>query len=140
MENESERQSARHKSLGDEAPLDSSARHAAQLAPPSLGTLALSGDAPGPAQVEARVRSSLEDLLPALVRRVAWSGDGRRGTVRLELGAGELAGATLLVHVDDGRVRLQLSVPPGVSSGGWSERIAERLAARGLVVEGVEVE
>jgi hypothetical protein len=102
--------------------------------------LPLPGDTAGPAQVEARVRSSLEDLLPALVRRVAWSGDGRRGTVRLELGAGELAGATLLVHVDDGRVRLQLSTPPGVSPAGWRERIADRLAARGLAVDAVEVD
>jgi hypothetical protein len=139
-ESDGERRSVRHKPLGGEPPLDSFARHAAQLAPPALGALPLFGDAPGPAQVEARVRSSLEDLLPALVRRVAWSGDGRRGTVRLELGAGELAGATLLIHADEGRVRLQLSVPPGASSSGWSARIAERLAARGLVVDAVEVE
>jgi hypothetical protein len=140
MEAEVDPHSPRRKALAEEPALDSSARHAAQLAPPSMGGLAVPGAAAGPAQVEARVRSSsLEDLLPELVRRVAWSGDGRRGTVRLELGAGELAGATLLVHVDDGRVRLQLSVPPGVSPGGWRERIAERLGARGLVVDGVEV-
>jgi len=94
----------------------------------------------GAEQAAARVRSSLEDLLPSLVRRVAWSGDGRRGTVRLELGAGEMAGATLLVHVDDGRVRVHLSGPPGVDLGGWRERIADRLAARGLEVDEVEAE
>jgi hypothetical protein len=130
----------RRKAAAEATALDSSARHAAQLAPPSLGGLALSDGRAGPVQVETRIRSSLEDLLPELVRRVAWSGDGRRGTVRLELGAGELAGATLLVHADDGRVRLQLSVPPGVSARGWGERIAERLGARGLVVDGVEVD
>jgi hypothetical protein len=132
--------SPRRKTPADEASLDAFARHTAQLAPPSLAGLAVPGDNAGPAQVEARVRSSLEDLLPALVRRVAWSGDGRRGTVRLELGAGELAGATLLVHVDDGRVRLQLSAPPGIALAGWRERIADRLAARGLVVDAVEVD
>ncbi|MGD0528564.1 MAG: hypothetical protein ABSE49_25745, partial [Polyangiaceae bacterium] len=58
--------------------LDPSARHAAQLAPPVLGGASPSAPA-SPAQIEARVRSSVEDLLPALVRRVAWSGDGRRG-------------------------------------------------------------
>jgi hypothetical protein len=93
-----------------------------------------------PAQVEARVRSSLEDLLPALVRRVAWSGDGRRGAVRLELGAGELAGATLLVQVDEGRVRVRLSAPSGVDVGAWRGRIADRLEARGLAVDSVEVD
>jgi hypothetical protein len=117
--------------------LDPSARHAAQLAPPVLGGASPSAPA-SPAQIEARVRSSVEDLLPALVRRVAWSGDGRRGTVRLELGAGELAGGTLLVHVDDGRVRVRLSAPPGVDVGAWRERILGRLEARGLTVDSVE--
>jgi hypothetical protein len=90
--------------------------------------------------VEARVRSSLEDILPALVRRVAWSGDGRRGTVRLELGAGELAGGTLLVQVDEGRVRVRLTAPPGVDVGAWRGRITDRLEARGLTVDSVEAD
>jgi len=98
------------------------------------------GATASPAQVEARVRSSLEDLLPALVRRVAWSGDGRRGTVRLELGAGELAGGTLLVQVDDGRVRVCLTAPPGVDVSAWRGRIADRLEARGLAVDSVEAD
>jgi hypothetical protein len=93
-----------------------------------------------PAQVEARVRSSLEDLLPALVRRVAWSGDGRKGTVRLELGAGELAGGTLLVQVEDGRVRVRLSAPPGVDVSAWRGRIVDRLEKRGLAVDSVEAD
>ena len=120
--------------------LDPSARHTAQLAPPTLpGSLPAGGPAT-PAQVEARVRSSLEDLLPALVRRVAWSGDGRRGTVRLELGAGELAGGTLLVQVDDGRVRVRLTAPPGVDVSAWRGRITDRLEARGLAVDSVEAD
>ncbi len=53
--------------------------------------------------------ASLEEILPALVRRIAWSGDARRGTVRIELGSGALAGATLLVAADDGRVQVTLS-------------------------------
>jgi hypothetical protein len=123
----------------DADPLDPSTRHAAQLAPPVQAGPAPPGSATT-AQVAARVQSSVEDLLPALVRRVAWSSDGRRGTVRLELGAGDLAGATLMVHVDEGRVRVHLSAPPGVALGGWRERIADRLAARGLAVDGVEAE
>ena len=128
----------RRRTSPDEA-LDPSARHAAHLAPPVVPGALPSAEAT-PAQVEARVRSSLEDLLPALVRRVAWSGDGRRGAVRLELGAGELAGATLLVQVDEGRVRVRLSAPSGVDVGAWRGRIADRLEARGLAVDSVEVD
>jgi hypothetical protein len=104
-----------------------------------LGSLP-AGAVAGPEQVEARVRSSLEDILPALVRRVAWSGDGRRGTVRLELGAGELAGGTLLVQVDEGRVRVRLTAPPGVDVDAWRGRITDRLEARGLAVDSVEAD
>lgn len=125
----------RRKAPLDDDPLDAASRHAAQLAPPLAAVPAV--QAP-PAAVETQLRTSLEDLLPALVRRVAWSGDGKRGTVRLELGSGALAGATLLIHADEGRVRVQLSGPPGVDLGGWRERIAGRLAARGLPVDDVE--
>src|ERR1019366_518010 len=56
----------------------------APLAPPSLS-------AATPVQTSAR--ASLEEVLPAIVRRIAWSGDGRKGAVRLEFGAGALSGA-----------------------------------------------
>ncbi len=123
-----------------DADLEPAARHAAQLAPPVTTPVAPTA-APALAEAApvARARASLEDLLPALVRRVAWSGDGKRGTVRLELGAGALAGATLLVHTDEGRVRVHLSAPPGVDLEGWRTRIASRLAGRGLDVAEVEV-
>jgi len=73
------------------------------------------------------------------MRKVAWSGNSRRGSVRLELGAGALAGATLIVHANDGRVHVQLSAPPGVDLEDWRDRIAQRLAARGLSVDDVRV-
>jgi hypothetical protein len=120
-------------------PTDPHVRHAAQLGPPpglaqgdivSLATILPAAGVPA--------RASLEDLLPALVRRVAWSGDGRRGTVRLELGSGALAGAELVVHADDGRVRVQLRAPAGVDLGPLRERIALRLAARGVALDEVE--
>jgi len=76
------------------------------------------------------VRVSVEDLLPALVRKVAWSGDGRRGTVRLELGSG----AEVVVASDEGRVTVHLRAPPGVDLDGWRARLGARLAARGLDV------
>lgn len=85
-------------------------------------------------------RTSIDELLPALVRRVAWSREGRRGTVRLELGAGALAGAELLVESEEGRVRVHLRAPAGVDLEAWRRRIARRLAARGLQVDEVQAE
>lgn len=130
--------------------LDPFARHHASLASPdTLFSPQSAGVAPVPAVTAAstppadvpaaRGAVSLEDLLPALVRRAAYSGDGRRGTVRLELGAGRLAGSTLLVHADGGRVRVQLDVPPGLDASGWQQRIEERLGARGIPTDSVEV-
>jgi len=75
----------------------------------------------------------------ALVRRVAWSGDGRRGVARLELGAGPLAGATIVIHADEGRVRVHVDTPPGVDTTLWQARIARSLAARHIAADEVEV-
>ncbi len=124
----------------DEAldPLYQSLSPSAVWAPPLAGAMAVPS-APA-AAVERQARTSLEELLPALVRKIAWSGDARRGTVRLELGAGALSGATLVVHADEGRVRVQLNAPEGVDPAAWRARIEERLAARGLDVESVEVQ
>jgi hypothetical protein len=124
-------------------PLHPTSRHAAQLAPPAIVSQAAPppSDLRAPAQpsAEARLPASLEDLLPALIRKVAWSGDARRGTIRLELGAGALSGATLLVRADDGRVHVRLDAPSGLDLDGWQARIVARLAARGLEVDGVEI-
>lgn len=83
--------------------------------------------------------ASLEELFPVLVRRVAWSCDRDRAALRLELGAGELAGGTLLVQMVDGRLRVHLEVPPGVNASVWHRRICDRLADRGLPFDTVEV-
>jgi hypothetical protein len=83
---------------------------------------------------------SLEDLIPQLVKRIAWSGDSRRGTVRMELGSGELAGSTLIVSAESGRVNVRLLSPLGTNTDTWRARIASRLEARGLSVGSVEVE
>ena len=50
---------------------------------------------------------------PDMVKKIAWAGDGKRGSMRLELGAGALAGGTLLVQAEEGRVRVELNAPPG---------------------------
>jgi hypothetical protein len=73
-----------------------------------------------------------------LVRRVAWEGDGHRGAVHLELGAGALSGATVTLRCEADGVHVRLSVPAGVDLDGWRERIASRLAAAGLPVVDVE--
>lgn len=122
--------------------LDAAARQVANLGPPgaSLGeplqppppTRASTAPAgtPGPF-----MPTSLEEILPALVRKIAWSGDARRGAVRIELGAGALSGATLLVMTDGGRVRIALSAQGGAPLEPWRERIVARLASRGIEAE-----
>jgi hypothetical protein len=84
------------------------------------------------ADASHRAAPSLEVLLPALVRKIAWSGDGRRGSVRLELGAGPLAGGVLLVHADGANVSVHLDAPAGADKVEWQARIARALEGRGL--------
>jgi hypothetical protein len=108
------------------------------------GPLAAPSPAPPPGEIQGAARclhatAALEPLLVALVRRVAWSGDGRRGVARLELGAGPLAGATIVVHADEGRIRVHVDVPPGVDLPSWRARIVRSLAARRLLTDEVEV-
>lgn len=57
----------------------------------------------------------------------------------MELGAGALAGATLVVHADDGRVRVELDAPSNVDAAAWRARIHERLTRRGLLVDSIDV-
>jgi hypothetical protein len=133
---------------GDDDPLDPIHRRRAALAPPDIPAASSFVGAPFPSLTQtatpeamptARTAASLEDLIPAIVRRIAWSGDRHRGTLRLEIGAGELAGATLLVHADAGRVRVHMEVPPGVDADGWQRRIQDRLVSRGVATDAVEV-
>jgi len=131
---------ARPRALDDDgrqdAALDPATRHAAQLAPPPA-PFAPPVDALPP--VATRVAAPLEAMFPALVKRIAWSGDARRGTMRLELDdAGPLAGAVILIHADGADVRVEMSSPHGVEDA-WRDRIASRLASRGLRVAGVDV-
>ncbi len=81
----------------------------------------------------------LEQLLRDLVRRAAWGGDRRRGTARIELAAGELAGATLLVEADSNDLRIDLELPAGVAAEPWRERLATRLRERGFDVRELNV-
>ena len=116
-------------------PLDPATRRLAQLAPPHarVDVSAPVTRAAEPAgEIAPRARVSLEELLPQLVRRIAWAGDRRRGSAQLELGAGRHAGTVVTVHADDGRVRVEVQ-----GSDELRARIGERLAGHGLEVESV---
>ena len=126
----------RHAHGGDD--LDPVARQAAQLAPPQTTmTAPIERDA---AAAQANARVSLEELVPQLVKKIAWSGDAQRGMVRMELGAGDLAGGTLTVSAENGRVSVHVAAPPGTDASEWKSRIANRLASRGIAVDTVHVE
>ena len=115
-------------------PLDPATRQAAQLAPPSPVGAAPVAPVPHEQEVAPRARVSMEELLPQLVKRIAWAGDRRRGSVQLELGAGRHAGTVVTVHADDGRVRVELD---GASADELRARIRARLERQGLAVESV---
>jgi hypothetical protein len=65
-----------------------------------------------------------------MLRRLSWGGDARRGTARLELGAGALSGAELVVTAEGGHISLDLRLPTD-ADGGLADRIRRRLEARG---------
>ena len=120
-------------------PLDPATRQVAQLAPP-VATAPVATPAHVDAPVLARAQASLEDVLPAIVRRIAWAGDGRKGSLRLEFGAGALAGGTLVVHAEDGRVKVELRAPVGTDAVAWRDRIAARLEEKRIRVDEILVE
>jgi hypothetical protein len=129
----------------DDSP-DPQHRRRAAFAPPegcSIPAAAIVASLPpgpaGSASTPSAAVASLEELIPAMVRRISWAGDRHRGSLRLELGAGELAGTTLTVHADGGIVRVNMLTPPGVDTALWQRRISGRLAARGIPTESVEV-
>lgn len=125
-----------HRSRED--PLDPAARHVAQLGPPFQPPPTSTPTMP-PAPSETSTRASLESMLPDLVRKIAWAGDGKKGSMRLELGAGALAGGTLVVHADGGRVRVELNAPPGIDVDAWRRKLEARLEGRGLAVDEIAV-
>lgn len=112
-------------------PLDPETRRSAQLAPPpafASGPMPMNPP-PSDEAVVPRARVSMEELLPQLVRRIAWAGDRRRGSVQMELGAGPHAGTVVTVHADEGRVRVELA-------GDDQGALRRRLEAKGFAVEG----
>jgi hypothetical protein len=84
-------------------------------------------------------RVSMDELLPQLVRRIAWVGDraGKKGTVQMELGSGPHAGTTVTVHADGGAIRVELRGGGGPSAllEDLRSRIDARLRERGVDIE-----
>lgn len=115
--------------------LDPSTRHLAHLAPPTASAT-FDANARGVAHESVVRGRSLEELLPALVRKIAWAGDRQRGTVRLELGAGAYAGTTLVVHAEGGKVRVE-AFGGGADLDRLRARLDARLRSHGLDVESV---
>ncbi len=113
-------------------PLDPSVRASAQLAPPMLAAAPV--DAAAPAQeVTTRARVSMEELLPLVVRRIAWGGDKTKAAVHVELGTGAFAGTTVTVHAEGKRVRLELGGAGDLDA--LRTRLESRLRAAGIDVE-----
>jgi hypothetical protein len=103
-------------------PLDPETRRCAQMAPPSF-TPVPAAPVPAETEIAPRARVSMEELLPQLVKRIAWAGDKRRGSVQMELGSGPHAGTVITVHAVDGRVRVELA---GDDTGALRRRLEEK--------------
>ena len=99
------------------------------------GITPMVGGQPSPQTPPAALplREDLQHLINGLARRVAWGGDRRKGSARIELSEGPLAGATLLVHTEQRAVNVELELPAGGSlAGDWQQRIVDRLEERGF--------
>jgi hypothetical protein len=113
----------------------------ATLDPLLFGVL-LAREAPSAAAATATahtVPAGLQELIARLSRRAAWGGDGARGTARLELGAGPLAGTVLTVHADSRELRVELELPPDMAEAGLAARLRERLTHRGFAIAELRV-
>ena len=96
------------------------------------GIAPAAGQAVHSASAALPLRDDLQNLLTGLARRVAWGGDRRKGSARIELSEGALAGATLVVHTEQRSVSVELELPAGAPGSGLEERLRERLEARGF--------
>lgn len=103
--------------------LDPTARITAHLAPPVV-----SPSSTPAAETVTRSRVSLEELIPQVLKRIAWGGDRTKGSVHLELTSGE----KVTVHAEGRRVRLEVE-----GNADLERRIGSRLRAAGIEVESV---
>jgi hypothetical protein len=103
---------------------------------PTSATLAGLSETSG--RVTERGSSVEFALVEAVVRRVAWGGDRRRGVARIELD-GIFSGTTVWVRGEGRALELEVSLGPGVEAALLPERLLGRLRARGLEVTGLDV-
>lgn len=76
--------------------------------------------------------AALDDILARMVTRFALSGDKRRGTSHLVVGAGELSGGSVTLEAEGKSVHVRIDAPPGVDARAFGESIRARLEAKGL--------
>ena len=120
---------------GDES-LSSMSRALAAMGPglAAISQSNLSGSASPAASLST---TQFEALLSTLVRKIGWSAD--RNTVRLEVGAGAIRGGVLTIHAGSSGVVVHVETPVGVDIGRLKERIAGRLAMKGVAIESIDV-
>jgi len=119
-----EERKPRERKKADIDPLDPAVRSSAQLAPPLASTSFVTKSE----EVTQRSRISLEELIPHVVRRIAWGGDRAKGSAVLELTSGD----RITVHAEGRRVRVEAD-----GNVELERRIESRLRAAGIEVESV---
>lgn len=94
---------------------------------------------PPPNQEPPRALIQLDPNLAEMIRKVAWGKSGTRSTLRLELG-GRLEGAVLVLGAEPtSGVSVSLELPSDQDPALWQARLKQRLEARGLNLEALEV-
>lgn len=86
----------------------------------------------GPAQAGGGTAAALDDIIARMVTRFALSGDKRRGTAHMSVGAGALEGGTVTLEADGKCVHVRIDAPPGVDASAFGASILARLKAKGL--------
>lgn len=110
----------------------------ALAAPPVGGAVPPSATLHGSAEAAGSTNGWESAMVDALVRRVSWGGDRRRGIARIELG-GVLEGGLITVEGEGREVSVELTLPPGAELDGLQRRLAERLGRRGLTLRSFDV-
>lgn len=81
----------------------------------------------------------VDQIAANLLRRFSYASQRGSGTVRLEFGAGAMAGGSLIVHCEGSDLRLELDAPDGLDSAELARRIEHRLISKGLSVAELSV-
>ena len=113
----------------EQTALDPLSRSLWSLAPPDQRIIE---HAPATAPLPGALATTLDDILARMVTRFALSGDKRRGTSHLVVGAGELAGGSITLEAEGKAVHVRIDAPPGVDARAFGESIRARLEAKGL--------